>query len=265
MQLVQNGDTRPLPFFMVQSSDHASPLTGAVPAVVISKNGAAFAAPAGAVAEIGNGWYKLTPTATDTGTNGMLLVHATASGGDPADFDAQIVAFNPYDSVRGGLAALPGVAAGAAGGLPLGNAAGNVSVAGYATGQDPATLVLDASAAAHTVAGTIGADINAAAAGGGASGGATVAQILDGSLAGHSTAGTVGAALGNLVNALTESYAVNGQPASLAQLLYGIFAMLANVSQSGAVLTATRLDGSSQAMSFTLDSATAPSSRKRAA
>ncbi|MBI5267313.1 MAG: hypothetical protein HY851_08785 [candidate division Zixibacteria bacterium] len=37
---------------------------------------------------------------------------------------------------------------------------GSVTVAGYAAGQDPATLVLDATASGHNTAGTVGANIN---------------------------------------------------------------------------------------------------------
>jgi hypothetical protein len=44
------------------------------------------------------------------------------------------------------------------------NAAGAVTLGGYAAGQDPATLVLDTAAAGHNTAGTIGAKINAAGA-----------------------------------------------------------------------------------------------------
>ncbi len=68
-----------------------------------------------------------------------------------------------------------------------------------------------------------------------------------------------------LNDALTESYAANGEPATLAQLLYGISAVMSNVAQDGTSLTANRLDGVTPAMSFTLDSATAPTSRRRAA
>jgi hypothetical protein len=70
---------------------------------------------------------------------------------------------------------------------------------------------------------------------------------------------------GVLATALPESYAANGAPATLAQLLYGISAVLGNISQDGVTLTANRLDGMTPAMSFTLDSATAPTSRRRAA
>jgi hypothetical protein len=90
-------------------------------------------------------------------------------------------------------------------------------------------------------------------------------NVLDTALSGHSGAGTAGAALGVLVNTLTESYAANGDPATLAQLLYGMMAVLGNVSQSGTTLTANRLDGATPAMSFTLDSAAAPTSRRRVA
>ena len=169
MQLILNGDTRPILFFMAQSADHVSGLAGASPAVTVSKNGGAFAAPAGAVAEVGNGWYRLTPTGGDVTTNGVFLLHATAAGGDPADVKAQVVGFDPYDA------------------LPTTN------------------------------------------------------------------------------SVLPESYAANGAPATLAQLLYGVSAMMGNVSQSGVTLTANRLDGVTPAMSFTLDSATAPTARRRAA
>jgi hypothetical protein len=177
MQLILNGDTRPILFFLAQAGDHISGLVGAAPVVMISKNGGVFGAPAGTIAAVGNGWYSLTPSGADTTTNGVLLLHATAAGGDPADVKAQVVAFDPF-------AAVP-----------------------------------------------------------------TLSAITDG-----------------LLNAaLTESYAANGAPATLVQLLYGISAVMNNVSQSGVTLTANRLDGVTPAMSFTLDSATAPTSRRRAA
>lgn len=80
-------------FLIVQSADHITGLTGASVSVTLSKAGAAFAAAAGAVTEVGNGWYKLAATAVDTGTLGDLAYHCTAaSGGDPTDFVDQIVA-----------------------------------------------------------------------------------------------------------------------------------------------------------------------------
>ncbi len=66
---------------------------------------------------------------------------------------------------------------------------GNVTVGGYASGQDPATLVLDAAAASHNSAGTIGQKINAA-------GGA--ADPLLNAVPGSYAPGTAGYELGNL-------------------------------------------------------------------
>lgn len=77
--------TSPIPIFHPLSADHVTGGTGLSPAVVISKNGAAFASPIGLVSEIGFGWYKLTPTAADTNTIGALAVHSTAATADPDD------------------------------------------------------------------------------------------------------------------------------------------------------------------------------------
>ena len=52
----------------------------------------------------------------------------------PVVLEYQIVGFNPDDAVRLGLTALPSATAGANGGLPTGNASGQVTVAGTATG-----------------------------------------------------------------------------------------------------------------------------------
>jgi len=70
----------------------------------------------------------------------------------PVVLEYQIVGFNPDDAVRLGLTALPSAAAGAAGGLPTGNASGQVTVAGTATGAITSTSfaagAIDASAIA---------------------------------------------------------------------------------------------------------------------
>ena len=62
-----------------------------------------------------------------------------------------------------------------------------------------------------------------------------------------------------------RAFLVESRHLSTPALLYGIAAMMGNVSQSGATLTANRLDGVTPAMTFTLDSATAPTARRRAA
>lgn len=65
-------------------------------------------------------------------------------------------------------------------------------------------------------------------------------------------------------SALTESYAADGAAGTGAQLLYMIFSGLGEFAISGTTLTAKKLDGSATAMTFTLDSATNPTSRTRA-
>jgi hypothetical protein len=65
-------------------------------------------------------------------------------------------------------------------------------------------------------------------------------------------------------SALAESYAADGAAGTGAQLLYMIFSGLGEFAISGTTLTAKKLDGSATAMTFTLDSATNPTSRTRA-
>lgn len=118
-------------FLMVDSSDHITGKTGLTPTVTISKAGASFGSPSGAVTELSGGWYVIAGNATDTGTLGELLLHATSAGADPTDMRVGVVvAFNPQDSVRMGLTALPNAAAGASTGLLInGSNSGTVTLA----------------------------------------------------------------------------------------------------------------------------------------
>lgn len=91
---------------MVANSDHVTPVTGLTPTVTLSKSGAAFGAAAGAVTEIANGWYKVAGNATDTGTLGPLVLHATGTGADPCDIYSDVVAFDPQSASSLGLSNL---------------------------------------------------------------------------------------------------------------------------------------------------------------
>lgn len=102
----QSSTSYPITFLMVDSADHLAGKTGLSPTVTISKNGGAFGAPAGAVSEIGSGWYALAGNATDRGTLGDLLVHATATGADPVDDRYLIVPWDPFDAADLGLLVL---------------------------------------------------------------------------------------------------------------------------------------------------------------
>lgn len=64
--------------------------------------------------------------------------------------------------------------------------------------------------------------------------------------------------------ALTEGYAADGAAFTLNQGLYMIWSLLAERAISGTTLTAAKLDGTTAAMTFTLDDATTPNSQTRA-
>lgn len=104
--IAQGQTAQPLLFLMVDSADHIAAKTGLAPTVTLSKNGGAFASPAGAVTEIGSGWYKVAGHATDSGTLGPLILHATATGADPTDVVFRVVAYDPLDATALGLSTL---------------------------------------------------------------------------------------------------------------------------------------------------------------
>lgn len=124
MLIKQSSTSHVLVFLLVDDTDHITGVTGLSPTVTLSKAGGAFASPAGAVTEIANGWYQVAGNATDTNTLGPLILHATGTGADPVDMLYEVVAFDPQNSVRLGLTALPNAAADAAGGLPISDAGG---------------------------------------------------------------------------------------------------------------------------------------------
>lgn len=92
--------TYPIVFMMVDSTDHVTGETGLTPTVTISKNGAGYAAAAGAVSEIGGGLYALAGNATDRGTLGELWIHADGGAGvDKSDFKVDITSHDPYGDI----------------------------------------------------------------------------------------------------------------------------------------------------------------------
>lgn len=67
-----------------------------------------------------------------------------------------------------------------------------------------------------------------------------------------------------LTTAMTESYNTDGSPATVAQALYAIMQRVTEFSISGTTITVKKLDGSTTAMTLTLDSSTSPTSSTRA-
>jgi hypothetical protein len=154
---------RRIPVLLVDITDGFTPETGVVtPTINISKNGATIATGAGTWTEIGNGQYYYEFTTGEVATLGWIAVNiekATVS----RDYNAvvQIMAYDALDSVRLGLTALPNAAAGAAGGLPTGNASGEVTVGSLATTAqtNTAAAVWNALLASYTTANSFGARV----------------------------------------------------------------------------------------------------------
>lgn len=69
---------------------------------------------------------------------------------------------------------------------------------------------------------------------------------------------------GILTRQMTEAYAADGVAPTLAQALFQTMQGVTEFSISGTTLTVKKIDGSTTAMTFTLDSASAPTSRTRA-
>lgn len=145
--IFKNGTAARIKFLLVSSTDHISPVIGATPTGLVCKEGGSFVTAAGTFAGLGLGWYVYTATTGETNTNGSLLLHATAATADPADVESQIAAVDLNDAVRFGLSALPNAAAGANGGLPLGDASGDVTLTTTST-----TALVSATAAASATA-----------------------------------------------------------------------------------------------------------------
>ena len=91
MRVIEQQATPKIVFLLVASDDHFAPVMGlgSTPVATISKNGGTFSATTNAVSEVGNGWYQVTLTNTETYLAGInswdLILHATGSGADPTD------------------------------------------------------------------------------------------------------------------------------------------------------------------------------------
>lgn len=145
---------RRLFFVAVTSSDGVQPMTGLTITgssgdLQISKNGAAFTNALGDVAvELSDGLYYYPARVDEFDTVGSLLVKFEKLNCRTVIFETQVVPWDPYDTVRQGMTALPNAAAEAAGGLfTRGTGAGQINQ--NANGQID-TRVVAASAASIT-------------------------------------------------------------------------------------------------------------------
>lgn len=92
MRLLKQSTTANVMVFMTDAADHVTGATGKTLTITASKDGGAFASITPTVTERGTGWYNLALTTTHTNTLGDLALHVTASGCDPTDLLARIVA-----------------------------------------------------------------------------------------------------------------------------------------------------------------------------
>lgn len=169
---------RRIPVLFVSSTDGFTPTTPTSPAAYISTNGGTFVATTNAVTletlaagQSASGCYYLELTAAEVATLGVINVNVQSTNCRQYNAVIQVMAYDAYDVVRIGLTALPNAAAGASGGLPTGNASGQVTVAtnndktGYSLSVAPlttaqtASAVWDALLTSYTTANSFGARI----------------------------------------------------------------------------------------------------------
>lgn len=171
MALLKQSTAYTRTFIMVDSADHLTAKTGLTVTLTVSKAGAAFAAPAGVVSEVGNGVYKVALTMADTGTLGDLTFHATAAGADPTQWVDQVVAFDPANAASLGLTNLDAAISSrlATAGYTAPPSAASISTtvwgesiraltdkAGFALSAASVQAIWDAATTALTVAGSVG-------------------------------------------------------------------------------------------------------------
>jgi len=215
---------------------------------------------AGAAGYVGIDWSAINAPTTTISLSGTTIGAVAGAVGS--------VTGNVGGNVIGTVASVVGAV-----GSVAGNVGGNVTgtIGGYASGQDPATLVLGATAANWNTAGTIGNKINSAASAG---------DPWNTALPGSYGAGTAGFILGNNLNAtitsraqawntaggqFAESYSVLHAAPTPAQAFFQLIANAIEKSVNGTSVRYNGVDGSTQVMTGTLNSATVPTSITRSA
>jgi hypothetical protein len=293
LQIKQSTAVAHIMFLMVDSTDHVTGKTGLSPTVTISKNAGSFATPSGAITEIAHGWYKLAANATDTNTLGALALHATGTGADPTDMIcANIVLYDP----QAVLSTLDAAGVRTAVGLASANLdtqlgtiddfldtevsaikAKTDSLTFTAAGMVDANVIDWKSSTAPAMTGDAFARLGAPA---GVSVSADVAAVKADTAATLDDTGTSGVVVAAasktgyrlsstgvddvLRTELTEGYATDGATFTLEQAMYMVWSLLAERAIAGTTLTAKKLNGSTAAMTFTLDDAVTPTSQTRA-
>lgn len=224
---------------------------GATVTVKVTKDNGAQASGTGTVTNSGNGQYNYAPAQAETNATCVgFLMTATGDIAVNYDFHTDIVDSNGYPGVN--IVDIAGTAsAGTAGytGVDWGHVNAPTTTVGL-TGTTIATTQVVAS-----VTGAVGS----------VTAGVTVTTNND--KTGY-TASTVSDKTGyTLTNAgyaavmtqqLTESYAAKGTVPTPAQLMLEVRALLAENAVASTTVTTKKIDGSTSAHTYTLDSSTAP-------
>ena len=213
-----------------------TPATGKTIPVTLSKAGAAFGNPsAGATnaTELASGWYYVDLSTTDFNTLGDLIVR-----GAEGTIDATERLFSVVAATNRGMT----------------NLDATVSSRASQTSVDTIDDFLDTEVAAILAA----VDTEVAA---------LVSELAkvpksDSTVTWNATAlaSIQTEATDALTTALTEGYRSHGATGSAAQLLYEILAATTNFSIASTTKTAKKIDGSTTAKTYTLNSATTPTS-----
>lgn len=247
-----------------------------------------------------NGWYDCPLDATDTGTLGVLQLAVHEAGALPVWHDYLVLPANVFDSLVSGSDALQvhaneitanlitaaaiatgaidadaiaadaitaaKIAPDAIGASELAADAVTEIQSGLATSANVSAVEADTQdiqtrLPAVLVAGRIDASVGAVAAGA-----VTAAAIATDAIDADALAADALTEIFTKIwtTALTEAYAADGAAPTPAQAVFLIQQMLTEMSISGVTMTVKRLDGSTTAATFTLDSATSPTSLTRA-
>lgn len=122
-----------------------------------------------------------------------------------------------------------------------------------------------AASAVASVTGNVGGNVTGSV-GSVATGGITAASIATGAFDADALAtdAVTEIVTGVLTSAMTEAYPTDGSTMTVAQALYLIAQSIGEFSVSGTTVTVKKVDGTTTAATYTLDSSTAPTSRTRA-
>lgn len=206
-----------------------------------------------------NGIYVAVFDATDTNTPGSGRIVVNMAGALPVFMDFTVLPAQVYDSLIDGtdlLDANMSQISGAAVSTTTAQIGANViQLSGGATAADNAEAFFDGTGYAGTnnVIPTVTTVTTVA---GLAANSVTAAALATD--AAQEIADTV------LTRAMTEAYNADGAAPTLAQALFLIMQVLTESSVSGTTMTVKKLDGSTSAATFTLDSASSPTSITRA-